>query len=86
MTTVINCANAMVQYEIAAMDNSHSSGEVSQSLMRLSKFTHRLNVNLVLVNGKLCSMWDWGILFQKGAHHAMRTPKTGGACTDVIPT
>ena len=56
--------------------------------MRLSKFAHRLNVNLVRVNGKLCSMWDWGILFQKGAHHAMRPPKNGRVMhrryTDVI--
>ena len=39
-----------------------------------------------IFNGKLCPKWDWGILFQKGAHHAIRTPKTGGARTDITPT
>ena len=65
--------------------------EVFQSSMRLSKFIHRLNVKLLIVNGKLCPRWDWDILFQKGAHHAMHTPKTGGNAptehrryTDVI--
>lgn len=48
--------------------------------------THRLNVKFLIVKGKLYPKWDWGILFQKGVHHAMRTPKTGGACTDVTPT
>ena len=54
--------------------------------MRLSKFTHRLNAKLLIVNGKLCPRWYRGILFQKGAHHAMHPPKTGGARTDVTPT
>ena len=56
--------------------------------MRLSKFTHRLNAKLLIVNGKLCPRWYWGILFQKGARHAMRTPEYGRAAhrryTDVI--
>jgi hypothetical protein len=45
-------------------------------------------VKLLIVNVKLWPRSDWGILLQKGAHHAMRTPEYGRAAhrrnTDVI--
>ena len=44
----------MAQYGIAAVFNSHTSGGVFQSSMRLSKFSLRLNVKFLIVNGKLC--------------------------------
>ena len=80
----------MAQYGIAAVFNSHTSGGVFQSSMRLSKFSLRLNAKLLIVNGKLCPRWDWGILSRKGVRCAMRPPKNGRGAhrrnTDVIPT
>jgi hypothetical protein len=82
MTTAMSSANAMAQYGIAVVVNSDSSGEVFQSSMRLSKFTHRLNVKFLIVNGKLRPRWDRGILFQRGVIcHASPQKRAGHAPT-----